>query len=225
MKTKFLIIIAISLLSNSSYTQNNKCARVTNFGETEICLPKIEGFQECYLEPAVNSLANRTEVSSNMVLGYYLDDNTYKKKDSLEQIEFDNYFKIYGTKQIKDVKADSEILKQIEIMLSQNFISKNWDEMKKEIDDNGLNIEIDKPTIINSYNLGDESFTYILLAKYSFEGTKPYVMALSMNGLLLKDKLVWMAYYLNYEGEETIPELEKKSNLLISQILNANKKY
>ena len=61
-----------------------------------------------------------------MVLGFYLNNETFGKKDSLGLFSFDNYFKVYGTKQIKEYKANSELLKQMQDILEGNFISKNW---------------------------------------------------------------------------------------------------
>jgi hypothetical protein len=64
-------------------------------------LPEISGYQECYLDPSVKSIADATEVPANMVLGYYITNETLKKKDSLGLFVSSNYFKIYGTKQLK----------------------------------------------------------------------------------------------------------------------------
>ena len=67
------------------------------FGDKEICLPKIDGYQECYTNPIVKRIADATEVPANTVLGFYLNNETYDKRDSLGLISFDDYFKIYGT--------------------------------------------------------------------------------------------------------------------------------
>ncbi|MCG8579316.1 MAG: hypothetical protein MI866_05340 [Bacteroidales bacterium] len=220
--TRVICIAAILLLiGNGAFSQENECFRKTYFGAAEICLPEIEGYNECYDYPVVKQMADGTEAPTNIVLGFYLNDEIYGKKDSLGLIGFDDYFKIYGTKQIKDYKADNAMLKQMKDVLAGNFVSKNWDLMQKEIDKVGLDMEIGVPTVIKAYNHNDESFTYVMLTKYKMDGYEPYTMAMSINGLLLNERLVWMAYYLLYEDENTILRIQKSTNKIIDQLLRA----
>lgn len=223
MKKSINLILALLFLTNWSFAQKNDCSRKTYFGEVEICLPKIEGYQECYYDSTVKWLADKTEMSSNMVLAFYLDDKTFQKKDSLGLFSLNNYFKIYGTKQIKDYQADTEILKQMQDILATNFISKNWDEIKKEVDKIGLDVEIGVPTVVESYNFNETSFTYLMLTKYEIDGAAPYMLAMSMNGVLINERLVWMAYYLNYDDEETMTDLRKKTNKILAKLSNTEK--
>ena len=216
-------ILILFLLSNWTFAQEINCVRKAYFGKTEICLPQIEGYQECYSDSIVKQVADGTEVPVNMVLGFYLNNETFEKKDSLGLFSFDNYFKVYGTKQIKDYKANYELLKQMQEVLAGNFISKNWELMLKEIDKIGLELEIGVPTVIKTYNLNKNSFTYVMLARYEIEGVEPYTMAMTINGLLINERLIWMAYYLNYNGDKTILELQEKSNTILTKLLRTEK--
>tara|TARA_Y100000766_G_C18875819_1_gene590738 strand:- start:1042 stop:1713 length:672 start_codon:yes stop_codon:yes gene_type:complete len=216
-------ILILFLLSNWTFAQEINCVRKAYFGKTEICLPQIEGYQECYSDSIVKQVADGTEVPVNMVLGFYLNNETFEKKDSLGLFSFDNYFKVYGTKQIKDYKANYELLKQMQDVLAGNFISKNWELMLKEIDKIGLELEIGVPTVIKTYNLNKNSFTYVMLARYEIEGVEPYTMAMTINGLLINERLIWMAYYLNYNGDKTILELQEKSNTILTKLLRTEK--
>ena len=220
------IFIILFLTSNWIFTQDIECSRTTLFGEVEICLPVLDGYQECYTNSAVKKLADESESPSNEVLGFYLNNQTHNKIDSLGFIGFDDYFKIYATKQIKDLKADKKILTNMEEVLSGNFISKNWDEIKKEMNEieNDFDIEIGKPTIIKNYQLNENSFTYVLLVKYQLEGSEPFTKAMTINGLLLNERLVWMAYYIDYDGKKSINELQEKSDYIVTNILDANTK-
>ena len=203
--------------------QQNHCARKTIFGKAEICLPYVEGYHECYTDSKVKLLADGTEVPINMVLGFYLNHQTFIKKDSLGLLPFDDYFKIYGTKELKDQKAGFDELKQVQSMLEGNFISKNWDLIKKEVDKVGLDVEIGVPVVIKSYNLDKNSFTILMLNKNEIEKGKFVTTAMTLNGLLINERLVWMAYYLNYKDQNTMVLLEKNSNLILNKILNAQK--
>ena len=205
--------------NNWVLAQDSDCFRITNFGTSEICLPSIEGYQECYSDSIVKALADGTEIPANMVLGFYLNDKTYEKKDSLGFISFDDYFKVYGTKQIQDFDANTDLLLEMQELMKGNFFSKNWDLMEKEIDEIGLEVEIGTPTLVKSYNLSKNTFTYVMLTKYQFEGMEPYTVAMTLNGLLINNRLVWMAYYLNYTGKETISRLQENSNKIVNKLM------
>ena len=206
------------MVTNIVCSQTKECARKTNFGEIEICLPKIEGYKECYLDPTIKQIADATEVPVNMVLGYYLNDKAFKNKDSIVSSGFDDFFKLYGTKQIKDYKANESILKETQKALAGNFLSKNWDVIKDEIDKTGIDAKIGVPVVVKSYNLNKKSFTYVMIANYEVKGTDPYTMAMAMNGVLLNDRLVWLAYYILYKDKSTIDILQEKSNKIILRI-------
>lgn len=194
------------------------CDREANFGEKQICLPQIDGYQECYTDSIVKQLADATEVSMNSVLGFYLNNETYDKKDSLGIINFDDYFKVYGTNEIQNYNADEALLEQMIQVLSGNFINKNWEEMSNEVDKLGFDVEVGVPILIDNYRINSESFSIVLITKYAFEGIEPYTLAMTMNGYLINERLVWMAYYLNYEDQETINILKNKSNFILQKL-------
>ncbi len=216
---RILLIAFVVTTTNSVRAQSSNCERITKFGEAELCLAKVNGYKECYLEPKVRLLADMTEVPINMVLGFYLNNSVYEKRDSLGLIRFDDYFKIYGTKEIKDYKADKSTLDEMQKVLAGNFISKNWEEMEKEIDKIDLEVQVGVPTVIDSYTLNNKSFTYIMLARYELEGVEPYTMAMALNGMLLNERLVWMAYYRNYTDQSIVDQLKTNSNKILSQLM------
>lgn len=222
MKKITLFLVICQVCSITIHAQMDSCARNTEFGSKSICLPLLKGYQECYMTSPVKEMADGTEVPQNTVLGFYLNQETYDRKDSLGNFAFDDYLKVYGTKAISSVDAGQVLLNEIRALLANNFISKNWDTMKKEIDQLDLQVEVGVPIIVKNYSLNDSSFTFVLLANYTAAGEAPDTRAMTINGLLLKDRLVWVAYYLNYVDENTITELEQKTNLLVNQFLLQN---
>ncbi len=93
---KFIITLSVLFTFNNwIIAQQSECASTVMFGDTKICLPKVEGYEECYYDPIVKKLADGTEAPVNVVLGYYLNNETYENRDSLSLIGFDDYFKFY----------------------------------------------------------------------------------------------------------------------------------
>ena len=215
-----LILAAVFLSAHFSlFSQQVVCDRTAKFGTADICLPAIEGYTECYTDPQVKPLADATEVPLNMVLGYYINDATYENIEAIDKME--DYFKVYGTKQLKDLPATTKEISEMGEMLKGSFITKNWEELAKDIKIEGLDMEVGVPVVVKSYNINDESFSIIMIVKYAIEGAEPYDVVLTVNGFLSNDRLVWMAYYLLFEGEETVKEIESKSNEILSVLQKA----
>lgn len=130
---KHLLIGTLSfIISLVVLGQENSCERVTRFGEAEICLTAIDGYKECYLDPVIKYIADNTEIAANMVLGYYLEDSTYSNLEDIDEAGFDNYFKIYGTKEIMNYTASKRDLTGVQESLAGNFISKKLGHHQKK---------------------------------------------------------------------------------------------
>jgi hypothetical protein len=62
----------------------------------------------------------------------------------------------------------------------------------------------------------------VLLIKYQPEGGEPFTTIATVSGLLLQERLVWLAYYLDYDDAATVATAEKNTNLILEAILAAN---
>jgi hypothetical protein len=221
MNERFLIGSLILLALNFGIGQDSSCFREANFGDKIICLPRINGYQECYSDSKVKQLADATEVEINSVLGFYLNNEIYAKKDSLGLITFDDYFKVYGTKEIQFLPAGKEVLDEMSQVMSGIFISKNWEELLELIDELGIDVEVGVPIVVENYRINEESFTMVLLIKYELQGEESYTLATTVNGYLSNNRLIWMAYYRNYVNTETIDILKSKSNEILLALIEA----
>ncbi len=217
-----MAFIALLFINNWAFSQNSNCSRETLFGKTKICLPKIDGYQECYLDSSVKTFADATEIPANMVLGYYLTNDTFKKKDSIGLFIPNDVFKIYGTKELMNIQANNNFLNQMKGFMKSNFISKNWNSIKNDIDKIGYEIEVKSPTIIKSYSKTKNSFTLVMLVKYEPKDSKPYTLAMTINILLINKRIIWFAYYLQFKNKESVQKAQEKSDLILEKILKSN---
>lgn len=220
---KIIVTIAAILFVSCNFlnAQNSKCVREAKFGDAKICLPEINGYTECYNDPIVKELADKTEVAENIVLGFYFNNEVFRRRDSLGYIDYDDYFKVYATKLFSTLEANTNILEKLKERITQNFVKKKWIELSKEIQETGFIDKIDEPILIESYSMNQSSFSAVLLAKYIVQGREPYTMAMTLNGYIKEDRFVWMAYYLNYENGETIERLKKNSNQILEKLINS----
>jgi len=219
---KTLILLSIIITPLFSYGQDDSCARRTTFGSATICLPTLEGYEECFNYSGIQELLDKTSVPINEEIGFYLNTSTYSERHRIMEFQFDDYIKIYGTKSIKDLHTNTEILREAQKEMVNYFSVKKWEDIHKEIDKIGLDLEIGAPTVVKQYEPNDQSFTYIMFANYSLDSKAPFVMGIAMSGVIIDSRLIWISYYLNYENEDTFVELEAKSNEIVNKTLSAN---
>jgi hypothetical protein len=215
--TAFLISLIFSCANDS--TKNNTSVRKVRWGDLSLQLPKIESMTECYAEPKIASFANQFEVNGNQILALYLNDITYGQKEQLGHLVFDDYFKIYATEDLKLRTFTSEDMDEVMNLIKSGFISNHWDEVNENLKKD--KIEIGKPYMLDNYKLNDKVQTIISISKFSVEG-KTKTICTAMNALLLKNKLIWLAYYKEYVGKQSLAFVKEKNDSIVLSLLAIN---
>ena len=224
MKKLLLFVTCLTLVSFAiaQNTKNQTCERITHFGKATICLPAVEGMKECYNDNIVKQIADGTEVKTNMVLGYYLTNADYNKRNTPEDMQMEEYFKVYSVKKLQDYTATANDLEKMESAVEQSFAKDNWEEIVKKVETDYDSISIGVPTMIEKYKLDKSSVTYILLVKYS-AGNKEDLKLLVMNLLFLKEKLVSLGFYKTYKNEQSLQATKIKNDSIINKFIAANR--
>lgn len=223
-----IIVIECFLISieNNSYAQTIKpksiCEKQIQYGDIKICLPTIDGMTECYSLPIVKAKAEKFNFEGNPILGFYINNNTYAKVDKLNEISYDDYFQIYASNKLKGIKVGQAELSEIANMIEGSYVKDNWNDIKKTFE-NGLdNLSIDKPVLIESYVPNKKIRTFVMLVKYQTNNEETFMIS-TMNILQIKDRMIWLTYYKNYEGAESIKYAKAKNDYIVFQILDENK--
>lgn len=94
-------------------------------------------------------------------------------------------------------------LNEMAELITNNFISENWDDLKKNIDKDLDYLTIGKPILIENYTPLEDVRSYVMIVKYQTELEEMLVVAIA-NIMRIKERLIWTAYYKNYEGDESI---------------------
>lgn len=226
MKKTIAILVLIIFLGCSKTDPQNEtlilCKNSISFGDIDICLPEIDGMTECYDIPLVKSRADKSEYEKSSVLAFYLNNVTYKQVARLDRITFDDYFKIYALNESKSVKISQEELDQMSDLLEGNFLKENWNEIEYNIKRKHDYLSVGKPILIESYSPHKKVKTVIMLTKVLVNDNE-YVMVGSINLLLIKERLIWLAYYKNYEGEASIKKIKAKNDYIVLRLMDENK--
>lgn len=225
---KLLAILVIigclqSCNQNNANINSTPCDKSVSWAGIEICLPEIDGMTECYSIPNVRSLADKFEYQGNTVLAYYINNSTFKQVNKLSEVVYDDYFKIYVVNDLKDIAATEVELNQISNNMSSTFKKESWSDLKKKMEENLDFVSIGKPVVIESYSPHKNVRTFIMLTKYQIDEYNEYVMIMSLNIILTKEKIIGLGYYKLYDGEESIKKTRAKNDYIVLRLMDENK--
>lgn len=222
--TVFILFLLIVCCNNSfaQEGQDVKCVKTSEIGSSSICLPEISGMNECYELPNVKERMDKYEVGDNSIIGLYLTDEIYSGVENFEGLSIDEYFKIYIVNNMRSKTYGISELKQIGDIMQNNFIAENWDNLKEFVEQKNDNLTIGVPVIIESYTPHDDARSYLMLTKINNNGTEQ-VMLMTMNILLLKEKIIWLGYYKLYENEDSIQNIRSANDNVVMKLIVVNK--
>jgi hypothetical protein len=215
-----------NLKSSYENTQNKMfedCERQFDYGSISICLPKFNEMTECFSDLRVKeSLGINSNGLNNKVLAVYLTNETYNSIDSLNGKIYDNYFTVYTSPKFIDQKVRKADFDYINSELLSSFGGDMMSNLKDSINMKQSNFSIDRPLLIEKYSLADNCQTYILLSEYSKDGSVTH-MNTFLNTAFIKEKVIFCAYYMIYDGNESVNKAKAKNDYLVLRFLNANK--
>lgn len=214
----FLTLVLLTGCSNQENKSNNNSAL---FGYVNIALPKIKGMTECRDHPNVQRII-QNYLETGPVLGYYLNDNTYKQIDKLGEISYDNYFMIYGDYQRENSRAVESDLEIVERSLQQTLFEGDiFDQISTRIDEAYGTVTAGKPALIEKYSPQPNVRTMLMLMKYKNETGETSVVS-AIDFILVKNRIVNLAYYMTYSGGKSIDLLKEKNNEAVKKLMEIN---
>jgi lipoprotein len=218
-----LCCIAASLLLGSCTRTADKGSADTSelYGYVNIRLPHIEGMNECHTHPAVMAFTERYR-QSGPILGYYLDDATYPRVDSLGRITFDNYFMIYGDYNRENYEAGATDLPLMQEQLERSLVGTNWQELGRRTEEVYNTLMVGQPAILQKYSPQPDVLTMIILMKYRQENGAESTVVSAANCILVKKRLLNMAYYMAYQNASTIDALKQRNDAAVKAFMAAN---
>jgi hypothetical protein len=201
--------------------ENNSCSNSALYGYVNICLPKIKGMTECRSHPKVQQVI-RNYLVSGPVLGYYLNNATYKQIDKFGEIANDNYFMIYGDYQRENYHASETDLDIAQRNLEQTlFEDESFKQISSRVEDVYGTITAGKPVLLEKYSPRPNVKTMIMLMKYQTESDETSIVS-AVDLILVKNRIINLAYYCTYNGGKSIDILKQMNNEALEKLLNIN---
>lgn len=201
--------------------KNTGCTNSALYGYVNICLPEVEGMKECRTHGGVQQVI-QSYLASGPVLGYYLNEETYKQVDRLKEISYEDYFLMYGEYQMENYFAREEDLIQAEKGLEQTlFEENNFERISTRIEEFYQTMTVGRPALLEKYTPGPNARAMVVLMKYRNGENETSVVSV-VNFLLLKNRLMNVAYYVAYDGGKSIDRAKEKNTAFIDRLNGAN---
>ena len=208
--------------------QSNGCNNLTNFGDITICLPDIIEMTECYSDPLVKLTADMFKgTDEEEIIGIYLLDAVYESRydNFFEDGMGDSFIKIYSTTTVKGMDADEKILDYVASIIKPTFEDYDKSNIKSNIDDRfnyfDLDISMEKPILLEEYQISSKIRSFIILLKYVIEDDD-IIQVASMNIMLIKDRVIFFAFFDKYEGFSEIEKTKVISDYFALRLLKEN---
>lgn len=199
------------------------CINSRLYDDVEICLPEIDGMKESYSHPNVKARTDLFSYDNNTVLGLYLSQEDYSKIDQFKNQELDDYIKIYALRVTEGIEIGNTEFQALRESYKSNFIQKNWEDIAEKVLDGTVNLSLDKPVMLENYNVNEAINTTLLLSKMMF-GEQERVSVFTISMVKLKNSLIFYAYYKNYSNSSTLTQVKAKNDYFGYKLLEVNQR-
>ncbi|PZW36989.1 hypothetical protein LX95_02902 [Mesonia algae] len=219
--------ILILLLAITSCKENNtNLIYSTEKNDSEkirIELPKLKKWKELYSDKLVKKRFDKNSNEGTTILGVYLTNKIAEQKNNIDYIDFTDYsilfirdheqkWKIKNTdlKRIFDIQIKKASIKTINIK----------DAINRAYSDSTF-ITTEKPYLLKDYSNHERSFSAIKLIK-PYPGNHDYIVTYVVSLINIKNHLVYLGYYLDFNGIESIENAKKNNDIIVTEFIKAN---
>ncbi|MDR4470069.1 MAG: hypothetical protein MRJ68_17510 [Nitrospira sp.] len=161
---------------------------------------------------------------ASTTIGVYLTDSLASRLSELDSIALDEFVKLYTVQKTLDFDIDHDQIVQLSEMLNSQHIRKNWESsIGRPLRELFSDIAIDKYLIIENYSPRRNIMSTIYLTRMQNDNVDyDEYLAMNLSLCIIKGKLIWSAYYLQYDDRSTIEELKKRSDYFNLRLLQDN---
>lgn len=201
--------------SNSS----KDCAKIVNLGTSTFCLTDFENYKEVSND---NLLTKQRIISPDeILLAYYIDNDTYKNFVQSNVFYPNDIFKIYSLKILEnEIITETDFL-PFGIGFKKQF-STEWENSETLLEDL-TQVNFDKPVLLKEYNIDNKKTTntFVSLVR-AIDGDEEIFTINIININLLKNKLIYSTYVSLYKNNEGISDAIQKNDYFLRRFLEIN---
>lgn len=198
-----------------------ECKKI-NIGEKEICSPLINGMIECYEEDNIKSRVDQFKVQGNTIHAYYVSDSLYKRiKNTTDYFVVSDCFKVFSVNKTQNLSVSTAQLDEIFKMTTKSFTKEQYNKTFDNFDKKYSFLTLDSPVLIEEYEPHPDIRTALILMKSNVKGKESFSL-MTLNQVVVKERLLFYSYHLMYNGKESIDFAKSKSDYYGLKLVNEN---
>ena len=208
--------------NEEKFGSKTECDKSVPFGDIDICLPIIDGMTECYSIPIVREKVDEVKHEGGEILAYYLNNDTYEQVDKFGEITFDDYFQVLVDNKFIDMKIGQSELNNLSKVFENLYNKEDWNSLNKKIKQKQDYLSVGRPVLLESYSVSNKVRTNVILTKYLLDNRESVVLS-TLNMIQIKEKLIFLTYYKDYDGERSIKNAKSKNDYIVLKLLDENR--
>ena len=106
--------------------------------------------------------------------------------------------------------------------LERSLVGTNWQELGRRTEEVYNTLMVGQPAILQKYSPQPNVLTMIILMKYRQENGAESTVVSAANCILVKKRLLNMAYYMAYQNASTIDALKQRNDAAVKAFMAAN---
>ena len=200
------------IISQTNQSQSKKADCIKSYvGKIQICLPKIPGMVECYNHEQIKYIVDEFKQDRNTIHGYYLSDSIYGIVNKIENFAVSDVIKVYTVNETHNLVITENYLDKIFELLTKDYLKIILDSASLDFSRKFDQILISKPALLTVYQPQKNIKTAITLTKVNI-ANKQSLSLMTMTLAVIKNRLLFYSYYLNYYGEQSIKDVKLKND-------------
>ena len=224
--TRTYIIFLLLLIGCKSEKKEDYYSEEKNEIEhIDFNLPTFGKWTECYADESVKLYFDELLISDKFkILGVYLNNYAFSKKDSLDVLDFEDYAVFMINKNEQKWKLTGDDLERIFRVQKKKTGTINIDKLEalKKVYSDTTFLHSEKPIVIEEYRPNENILSALKLVKPYYDDHEIIVVYV-YNLILINNHLVYGGYYLDLNGIESLEKAKEMNDIIMTKFLESNK--
>lgn len=200
-----------------------ECVHTSTIGGKEICLPIVLGMKECSGDPEIMALPGVTVTDQSTTIGLYVREEQLKDLAATMETGFDDYVKVYFMNALGDKDFPPKAAEWMAEEFAKGYMKRTWPTLRTDLAKVFDGVEFGQPVVMEFYAPSPSISTVVTLSPVRTDDGFERYNLMSLSFCAVKDRLIWVAHYLEYKGAESVSKARAKSDYFTLMLAEANK--
>lgn len=199
-----------------------ECTHTSTIGGKEICLPIVHGMKECSDDPEIMALPGVTVTDKSTTIGLYVREEQLKDLAGTMETGFDDYVKVYFMNAFGDKDFPPKAAEWMAGEFAKGYMKRTWPSLRTDLAKVFDGVEFGQPVVMDSYAPSPSVSTVVTLSPVRTDDGFERYNLMSLSFCAVKDRLIWVAHYLEYKGADSVSKARAKSDYFTLMLAEAN---